>query len=78
METATLNQNTYKFERHKDIMTKINGKEISDMKLKQLNKYKDEIEMYIGIQMGLEDVKAGRVVSEEEAHRILRECIKRH
>ncbi len=76
METAHLNQNTYKFERHKDIMTKINGKEISDLNLKELNKYKDEIEMYVGIQKGLDDVKAGRVVSKDEAHRILRECIK--
>ena len=76
MDIIQINNNTYKFTNYIIDMTTINGKEISSMSLKELKKYKLELEIRIGIQMGLDDVKNGRVVSEEEAHRILREWVR--
>ncbi len=76
METIELNQNPYKFEDCIMDMTTINGKEISSMSLKELKKCRLELEIRIGIQKGLEDIKAGRVYTHEEAREYLKKCIR--
>lgn len=76
METLHINHNSYKFSNPLSIMTKINGKEISSLSLKELQQYRLELEIRIGIQKGLADVKAGRVYTKEEAREYLKKCIR--
>ena len=76
METMQLNQNAYKLGNYIINMTTINGKDISSLSLKELKKYRLELEIRIGIQKGLEDVKAGRVYTKEQAREYLKKCIR--
>ena len=76
MENLYLNHNSYKFEDYIIDMTTINGKNISSMTLKELKKCRLELEIRIGIQKGLEDIKAGRVYTEKEAIEYLKKCIR--
>jgi len=76
MENMHINHNSYKFEDSIIDMTTINGKDISSMSLKELKKYRLELEIRIGIQKGLADIKAGRVYTEEEAIKYLKKCIR--
>lgn len=76
METMQLNQNAYKLGNYIVNMTTINGKDISSMSLKELKKCRLELEIRIGIQKGLEDIKAGRVYTEKEAIEYLKKCIR--
>jgi len=75
MENAIINHNVYKFSNHIVDMTTINGKDISKLSTKEIEKYLDELDTWLGIQKGLEDVKAGRVLNEKEAYAyLLKKC----
>ena len=76
MENIHINHNSYKFQDYIIDMTTINGKDISSMSLKELRKYRLELEIRIGIQKGLEDIKAGRFYTHEEVREYLKKCIR--
>ncbi len=77
MENALMNQNIYKFSNHIIDMTTINGKDISKLSIKEIEKYLDELDTWLGIQKGEEDIKAGRVHSEEEIIEMMKKCLKK-
>jgi len=72
-----MNQNIYKFSNHIIDMTTINGKDISKLSIKEIEKYLDELDTWLGIQKGEEDIKAGRVHSEEEIIEMMKKCLKK-
>lgn len=75
MENVLINQNIYKFSNPVNIMTTINGKDISKLSIKEIEKYLDELDTWLGIQKGLADVKAGRVIPADEVYkRLLEKC----
>ena len=78
MENIILNHNLYKFSNHMINMTTINGKDISKLSIKEIEKYLDELDTWHGIRRGEEDIEAGRVISSEEAFkRLLAKCQKK-
>lgn len=68
MESISINQNIYKFSNSLVIMTKINDKDISKLSIKELEKYLDELDDWYRIRRGEEDIKAGRLLSEDEVY----------
>ena len=76
MVNVQINHNSYKFEDSNIDMTTINGKDVSSMSLKELQKYRQELEIRIGIQKGLDDINAGRVYTHDEVREYLKKCIR--
>ncbi len=72
MEIAIINDNTYKYGNLVEIMTTINGKDISTLKLKDLKKIREEIEDWIYIQRGLESLRTERTYTSTEARELLK------
>lgn len=73
-----INHNTYKFSNLVNYMMKINNKELSSLSLKELEFYLDVLEDKIAELKAEDDIKHGRVISSEEAHKIfLERCKKR-
>lgn len=77
MENVIINQNIYKFSNHIINMTTINGKDISKLSIKELEDSIWELNLWLGIQKGEADIKAGRVISEEEVYKRLMEKCKK-
>lgn len=58
-------------------MTTINGKEISTLKVKDLKKFREEIEDWIYIQRGLESLRTERTYTSTEVRELLnKKCLK--
>ncbi len=76
MENVILNHNVYKFSKQVINMTKINGKEVSSLSLKELKKYIEELEDWLEIQKGEESLKTGRTYTHEEIKLLLGKCLK--
>jgi len=76
MENVILNHNIYKFSNHMIDMTTINGKDISKLSIKEIEKYLEELDTWLRIKRGEEDIKAGRVHSEEEIIKMMKKCLK--
>ena len=72
METLIINDNTYKYVNLVEIVTTINGKEISTLKVKDLKKFREEIEDWIYIQRGLESLRTERTYTPSEARQLLK------
>ncbi len=76
MENVILNENIYKFSKQLNNMTKINGKEVSGLSLKELKKYNEELEDWIEIQKGLESMRNEKHYTPKEAREFLKKCLK--
>lgn len=76
MENVILNQNVYKFSKQVINMTKINGKEVSSLSLKELKKYIEELEDWLEIQKGLESMRTEKHYTPKEAREFLKKCLK--
>ena len=73
MENVILNHNVYKFSKQVINMTKINGKEVSSLSLKELKKYIEELEDWLEIQKGLESMRTEKHYTPRE---FLKKCLK--
>ena len=76
METMIINHNTYKFSSLVNDMMKINNKELSSLSLKELKFYLELLQDKIDELTAEEDIKHGRVYTEEEAREYLLKCIR--
>ena len=72
----TINHKTYKFSSLVNDMMKINNKELSSLSLKELKFYLELLQDKIDELTAEEDIKHGRVYTEEEAREYLLKCIR--
>lgn len=77
MEIMLIDTNAYKYGNYTLNMTTINGKEISTLKVKDLKKFREEIEDWIYIQRGLESLRTERTYTSTEVRELLnKKCLK--
>ena len=77
MEIMLINDNPYKYGNYSLNMTTINGKDISTLKVKDLKKFREEIEDWIYIQRGLESLRTERTYTSTEVRELLnKKCLK--
>lgn len=67
-----INDNPYKYGNYSLNMTTINGKDISTLKVKDLKKFREEIEDWIYIQRGLESLRTEGTYTPSEARQLLK------